>query len=332
MSWARRPAVSRLRLTHVFEGGIDIAAVLTTSALEKKTGVPRTTIYFYVRQGLLPEPQKTATGRSLYAEDHVALLHKINELKREGYSLPDIRQAIEKDLARTRENEPDLAVLEDARMRSAIVSTASEEFARNGYRGTHVMAIIQKLGINPHIFYRHFPSKLELLLECFQAATPLPIGAKEAREAEPHDFGERVARGLAGNTDWHRLGAALRQAIRSEEPLERETSRRLADVWDAIIVNILRDFEEVRQPGSPPAPVREELLAYSLIGAHRAASERASWDDEYKAADLLRAHLFVFLAVMAALGGEVDVHARVAAYEPLVQELTVGKRDLPPAL
>ncbi len=239
---------------------------------------------------------------------------------------------MEKDLARTSESELDLAELEDSRMRAAIISAASEEFAANGYRGTHVMAIIQKLGINPHIFYRHFPSKLELLLECFKAATPLPIDADEARELEPHDFGERVARGLAGDTDWHKLGAALQQAIRSEEPLERETSQRLAEVWDAIIVNILRDFDEVRQPGSPASPVRDELVAYSLIGAHRAASMRASWDDRFEAADLLRAHLFVFLAVMAAVSGEADIHSKVAGYEPLIQELTAGMRRLPPAL
>lgn len=305
---------------------------MTTSALEKKTGVSRTTIYFYVRQGLLPESQKTATGRSLYGEDHVTLLRKIGELKREGYSLSGIKRALEKDLARTNESELDLAELEDSRMRSAIIAAASEEFAANGYRGTHVMAIIQRLEINPHIFYRHFPSKLELLLECFKAATPLPIDANEARELEPHDFGERVLRGLAGGTDWHRLSVALQQAIRSEEPLERETSRRLAEVWDAIIVNIMRDFDEVRPPGSPPSPIKDELLAYSLVGAPRAAYMRASWDDKFKASDLMRAHLFVFFAVMAAVGGEVDIQSRVAGYEPLIQQLTAGMQGPPLAL
>ena len=140
--------------------GRDITAALTTSALEKKTGVPRTTIYFYVRQGLLPAPQTTDTGRSLYGEDHVALLQKIGELKREGLTLPDIKKALEKDIVRVQESEDDLAGLEDARVRAAILEVASAEFGANGYRGTHVMAIIQKLGINPHIFYRHFPSKL----------------------------------------------------------------------------------------------------------------------------------------------------------------------------
>jgi hypothetical protein len=51
---------------------------------------------------------------------------------------------------------------------------------------------------------------------------------------------------------------------------------------------------------------------------------RASWDDKFKAADLLRAHLFVFFAVMAAVGGEVDIRSRVAGYEPLIQAGTQG--------
>jgi DNA-binding transcriptional MerR regulator len=315
-----------------FKGGIDIATALTTSALVKRTGVSRTTIYFYVRQGLLPAPQTTATGRSLYDEDHVSLLRKIGELKREGHSLSQIKRAMEKDVARTRESELDLAGLEDGRMRSAIIAAASEEFAANGYRATHVMAIIQKLEINPHIFYRHFPSKLELLLECFKAATPLPLGAEESRQLEPHDFGERVLQGLAGGTDWHKLSVALQQAIRSEEPLERETSQRLAEVWDAIIVNIVRDFDEVRPPDSPPSPIKDELLAYSLVGAPRAAYMRASWDDKFEAADLLRAHLFVFFAVMAAVSGEGDIYSRVAGYEPLIQQLTAGMQGPPLAL
>lgn len=305
---------------------------MTTSALEKNTGVSRTTIYFYVRRGLLPPPQTTATGRFLYGEDHVTLLRRIGELKRAGHSLADIKPALDDELARVRESKLDLAELEEARIRGAIIGVASEEFATNGYKGTHVLAIIQKLGINPHIFYRHFPSKLELLFECFKAATPLSIDVLEQGRVEPHDLGENVLRGLASDTRWHYLSGALSEAIRSEGPHDRETTRRLAEVWDAIIVNILRDFESVRKPGSEPSPISDELLAYSLIGAHRNASLRASWDDRFKAADLLRAHLFIFLAVIAAVSGEVDVLSRVTRYESLVDELTAALPNLPPAI
>lgn len=305
---------------------------MTTSALEKRTGLPRTTIYFYIRQGLLPEPQRTATGRSLFAEHHVDLLWKIGELKHRGYSLIEIKQALDTELEQARDSDVDLAVLENERMRAAIIEAASEEFEASGYRGTHVMAIIQKMGINPHIFYSHFPSKLDLLIECWKSATPLPITPIAVGETTPHDFGENVLRGLVGDSRWHQLGACLTGAVRAEAPQDPETMRKLAEAWDAILVNPLRDFAAVRKPGSSLAPVSEELLAYSLIGAHRNARLRASWDDKFDVADLLRAHLFMFFALMAAIAGEIDVASQVAAYESQIQELTAGMDDLPPAL
>ncbi|OFW57705.1 MAG: hypothetical protein A2133_08700 [Actinobacteria bacterium RBG_16_64_13] len=305
---------------------------MTTSALEKRTGVPRTAIYFYIRRGLLPAPQKTATGRSLYGEAHVDLLRKIGELKRGGRSLVEIKRALEKDLARGRESELDLATLESARVRAAIIEVATEQFASKGYKGTHVLSIIQKLGINPHIFYRHFPSKLELLAECFKSSTPLPIVAADRQRLPSHDPGENVLRGLTNDYPWHRLSAVLSGAIRSEGLQDRPAQYRLAETWDAIIVNILEDFQSVRAAGSPAPPVSDELIAYSLIGAHRSASIRASWDDKFKGPDLLKAHLFVFFALLAAVSGEVDIYSRVARYEGLIEELTAGKPDLPPAL
>ncbi len=300
--------------------------------LEKKSGVARTTIYFYIRQGLLPHPQKTATGRSLYGEHHVRMLQRIGELKESGLSLPEIRLALADDLARARESDVDLERQENERMRQAIIEVATEEFVSKGYKGTHVLAIIQKLGTNPHVFYRHFPSKLELLAACFKAAAPLPLEPADPAGRAPGDPVENVLRGLTSDLRWHRLSAVLAGAIRSEEQQDPETLHRLAETWDAIIVNPLRDVRAARAAGSTMPAVRDELLVYSLYGAHRSTSMRASWDDKFSSADLLRAHLFVFLALMAALGGEVDIDSRVARYEPLIKELTAGSDALPPAL
>jgi DNA-binding transcriptional MerR regulator len=305
---------------------------LTTSALEKRTGVPRTTIYFYIRQGLLPEPQRTATGRSLFAEHHVDLLWKIGELKHRGYSLPEIRAALDKELEEARDNDVDLAQLENERVRWAIIEAASEEFEANGYKGTHVMAIIQKLDINPHIFYRHFPSKFDLLLECFKAAAPLPLVGTPQDVVDDSEIGENVVRGLGRDTRWVHLSAALTEAVRAEAPLPPETARRLAHVWDAVIINVLRDFERVRKPGAPPLPVSEELLAYSMFGAYRSTTMRASWDERFTAEDLMRAQLFLFFAVIAAVSGEVDLGPRLDKFGPALHEAAAGMQGIPPAL
>jgi len=312
--------------------GVDIAAALTTSALEKRTGVPRTTIYFYVRQGLLPDPQRTATGRALFSEAHVDILWKIGELKRRGYSLPDIKEALTKELEAARHGEPDLARLENERMRSAIIEAASEEFEEHGYKGTHVMAIIQKMGINPHIFYRYFPSKLDLLLECFRAAAPLPLEGTPRDVVDDSEIGENVVRGLSSDSRWVHLSSALTEAVRAEGTLPSDTAHRLAQVWDEIIINVLRDFERVRKPDAPPLPVSEELLAYSMFGAYRSTTMRASWDDKFTAEDLMRAQLFVFFALIAAVSGEVDLTPRIERYADRLREAAAKFDGAPPAL
>jgi DNA-binding transcriptional MerR regulator len=294
--------------------------------------VPRTTIYFYVRQGLLPEPQRTATGRSLFGEQHVTFLWKIAELKRRGYSLPDIKKALETELEQARADDVDLAEVETGRIRAEIIEVASQEFEANGYRGTHVMTIIQKMGINPHIFYRHFPSKFDLLLESFKASAPLPLDGAPQDIVDDSEIGENVVRGLSSDSRWTHLSGALTEAIRAESPLPPETARHVAQVWDAIIINVLRDFERARKPGVPPPPVSEELLAYSMFGAYRSTTMRASWDDTFSAEDLMRAQLFLFFALVAAVSGDVDLRPHMEKYGPSLSEAAAKVPGIPPAL
>ena len=54
---------------------------LTISELEQESGVPRSTIYYYVREGLLPPAQKAAASRAIYSDVYVALLGEIARLQ-----------------------------------------------------------------------------------------------------------------------------------------------------------------------------------------------------------------------------------------------------------
>ena len=58
--------------------------VYSIKELVQVTGVARTTIHFYLRQGLLPPAQKTAASRSLYTQEHVAILRKIARAQSPG--------------------------------------------------------------------------------------------------------------------------------------------------------------------------------------------------------------------------------------------------------
>ena len=302
---------------------------MTTAAIERKTGVSRSTIYFYIRQGLLPEPQKTKGGRSLYGEDHVDLLRRIGELKREGRSLPEIKERLTDHVVRVRGTDVDLAAKEYERVHTAIIQAAIDEFMAKGYKQTHVSAIIQKLGINPQLFYSHFPGKLQLLAECFRWFIETSSASIEPEMRMYKDPAERAVRRLATDRRGDELGSMLAAAIHSEGKLHRDDHLPVEDALDNITTRFAEEIGSVRPPGVEPEAVSDRLLAYGLLGALSFQSMRTSWGRGLGTADFLRAHLFVHLALLAAVSGEIDIYGRLARYEDLIQEISARMPDVP---
>ena len=69
-----------------------------------ESGTSRSTIYYYVRAGLLPPAQKSSPTRALYTDDHVELLDEIHRLKRQGLDIRAIREQLQQ---RVHEREPE---------------------------------------------------------------------------------------------------------------------------------------------------------------------------------------------------------------------------------
>jgi DNA-binding transcriptional MerR regulator len=66
--------------------------------LEKASGVGRETIRFYIREGLLPEPDKTSPNSARYSDIHVSRLKAIKRLQEERFlPLAVIRALLEAD-------------------------------------------------------------------------------------------------------------------------------------------------------------------------------------------------------------------------------------------
>lgn len=79
----------------------------TIDELTRMTGVSRRTVRFYVQRGLLPPPAGRGRGHH-YCEEHLEGILRIQDLKREGKSLADIKQGEE-----AREELPDNPVFEE---------------------------------------------------------------------------------------------------------------------------------------------------------------------------------------------------------------------------
>jgi DNA-binding transcriptional MerR regulator len=67
------------------------------SNLVKRTGVPKETIHFYIREGLLRKPRKSGINIADYNENHVKQIRFIKELRDNYYfPIPLIRKIIRK--------------------------------------------------------------------------------------------------------------------------------------------------------------------------------------------------------------------------------------------
>ena len=65
------------------------------SELVKKTGVPKETIHFYIREGLLRKPRKSGFNTADYHEGYVEQIQLIKDLRDNYYlPIPEIKKII----------------------------------------------------------------------------------------------------------------------------------------------------------------------------------------------------------------------------------------------
>ena len=62
--------------------------------LSRRTGVPIDTVRYYERQGLLPPPERRASGYRQYGQPDIARLRFIRRAKELGFSLQDIHDLL----------------------------------------------------------------------------------------------------------------------------------------------------------------------------------------------------------------------------------------------
>ena len=58
-----------------------VCAVMRMAELSQRSGMPVATIKYYIREGLLPAGQRTATNQALYGQEHLARIELIRALR-----------------------------------------------------------------------------------------------------------------------------------------------------------------------------------------------------------------------------------------------------------
>lgn len=256
------------------------------SELERLSGVNRSSIHYYVREGLLSPPVKTGKTMAYYRPGHVRELERIKELQAEGYPISFIRQLMEDE----REEAPRLAGEAGGKggRRQQIVDKAVELFARRGYHKTNVTDITRAVGVGHSTFYIYFRDKKTLFLECvddvFQSMFS-DVWAEIKHEKDPlkrlRKRGEVV---LKSHPQFLDILQVLRTMVEDDPKLEKK--RR--EIYASIVEPVKQDLTRAMEMGMIPE-MDVEIASFVVTGFLETAATILSVSDRYTAEELLDA-------------------------------------------
>jgi AcrR family transcriptional regulator len=295
---------------------------LSISELERETGVGRSTIYYYISDGLLPPAQKASATRAVYEQSHVDLIREITRLKATGLNLKDIRAKLAGRIEEASENNVDLVARQSEATHNAILQAAARRFAERGYEKTRVADICKDVGMTAQLLYGHFPSKKHLFIACWEVYFGLMDAQVWGPIRQTSDSAARLAWRVYGGHGIQAFSPDL-QAMARVEAFHPESELRplVRGVYEKMLRGTPEELAAERKAGANPGLFDDELVSFGFIGVLESMEMRASWDEKYTQTDIMRNLLAMFMAVRAAYAGRVDLTKDWEAVADLVEHL-----------
>ncbi|MGO9016789.1 MAG: TetR family transcriptional regulator [Syntrophobacteraceae bacterium] len=261
------------------------------SELESKAGVPKTSIHFYVRIGVLHPPVKTGRTMAYYDESHLKTLESIQKIKSSGrVSLSFLKESIAK--LEQRDDEPgdslESQLREIARTTKAkdrkkqeILKAAIRVFSEKGYRKIKVRDITSSLGISTGTFYIYFKDKQELFVDVVDYVIRTILGdATEAIRQEDDIVKRMVIRGRVFYDNYSKYNEILNQ-LRAEMVGEEQWPHdKVKKAYHALTKPVIRDIQKGIEEGIY-RNVDPDLTAYTLTGIIEMMCFRTIIDSQY---------------------------------------------------
>jgi AcrR family transcriptional regulator len=304
---------------------------LTIAEFERESGVPRGTIYYYVRIGLLPAGQKASPSRALYTDEHLVLLRDIQALRTQGLRPAAIRTRLAGRIRAAGENEVDLVARREEETREAILRAATLSFARHGYRGTRIADLVAELGVTPQVLYQHFPTKRDLFVACYKVAVRYMHEYLRERWDGARDEPERLLWYMYADEGIKAFAPDMFALAMEAAQHDEQARQDLRDAYRIIFAEHIAELGGLRtSPDDPPFP--DELISHGIMGAFEQMLVRASLDDRYSWREIARTTLGLYLAVLAMYRGDLDIAALLKPYERLLDEVAELPPPTPPEL
>jgi AcrR family transcriptional regulator len=229
------------------------------------SGIPLSTIRFYLREGLLPPAMKTGKTMAYYGQEHLKRLAFIKQLQSEkNMPLYFIKAEIDKKFQDKKEDNN--VTYSNNHKKEEIISSAIRVFREKGYAAASIQDIVTDSGVGRATFYIFFKNKDEIFIDCFDRLfLELFKGVWEEIKMEQDPLvrlHKRARIFLSSYQKWADSMNLLRGASLSKNPLFQE---KLNQVMKLIGRTVARDLENAVESGQI-RPINTTMAGYMAMG------------------------------------------------------------------
>lgn len=236
------------------------------SELSRRSGIPVSTIRYYILEGLLPEAKKTGKTRAYYCGTHLKALDLIRRKQvNEKKQLNRIREEIGKEVSLPDNHMRQTALQSDKR--DDILSISTELFLKKGYIETSTSDIAHQAKMSKETVYKHFRNKEEILMACADRVFHNLYDHIRAESSEEKDAALRlIKRGkvfFSFYPQWISMMNLMRSLSVGDNPSFRAKFNQLIG---QMVKPTIREIENLKQEGRIRKDIDSDLAGFILMG------------------------------------------------------------------
>lgn len=242
--------------------------LMNIKELCESTGVSRSTVYHYLRTGLLHSPIKEGPTKLRYDQRHRERLHEIRHFReKKKLSLNEIKK-----LFQVTEIPENILEKDTDEVENLIVDKAIELVSQKGFARTKISDITEELNMGKGTFYLYFKNKEELFLKCIERFSDIFLPKKlwDDIRKEKHFFKRASKRMFYMLQSFHTfmgIMGIVKLAIRGADS---EISKAAMDCFQVITQPLINELQRNIDSGI----VREidaKFISFLLVGVGEAA-------------------------------------------------------------
>lgn len=274
--------------------------------LSRVSGLPPSTIKYYIKEGLIPSPRKLRYNVNLYDQAFVKRIIMIRAMQDEGLGLKSIKNILDrfsfeaiseweafKDRTRRKDDwllddEERLAVMSDEERRAQeILDAALITFSEKGYQKSSMDDVAREAGISKGTCYRYFESKEELFVATVSRTISGILAQLEAAAENAKGATTKLGiKGMAFIKNYKDAYFLLNDLVSEVVGGNRNLAGMTLELYDQVVRELAKDIEEGIREGTI-RKVDSESVAYALISIIELAGRRHLVDPEFDALEFL---------------------------------------------